>query len=200
MRKSLTSRLSSGIVARIDVPDAETRRKIIEQKGVEYDIKLPGEIVGLLAGTLRGDIRQIEGVLKNLKIRSELLRRDINPELAKEILEATTDTRMRVRMKDVEDLVCKRYKVAPNMLRAKSRLKVHVWPRKVYMYLCRQFTDETIETIGESVGRGHATVIYGSEAIEKQCKTSRQVKQQVELLAKELEGSQTRGYVQECYQ
>lgn len=42
----------------------------------------------------------------------------------------------------------------------KSRKKLYVQARAVYYYLAREFTDNSLKTIGEIVGKDHATVLY----------------------------------------
>ena len=42
-----------------------------------------------------------------------------------------------------------------------SRLRARVYARAVYFKLCRQYTFESLNDIGMSVGRDHATVLHG---------------------------------------
>tara|TARA_R100001463_G_scaffold71708_4_gene125529 strand:- start:1892 stop:2293 length:402 start_codon:yes stop_codon:yes gene_type:complete len=42
-----------------------------------------------------------------------------------------------------------------------SRLRARVYARAVYFKLCRQHTFESLNDIGASVGRDHATVLHG---------------------------------------
>ena len=84
-------------------------------------------------------------------------------------------------------LVCKYYKVDPDMLRSKSRKKIYAYPRNIHVYLCRRHTDETIEDIGKSINRSHSTVLYASEVVEHKMRTDNKMRHQVEFLSQRLE-------------
>ena len=72
------------------------------------------------------------------------------------------------------------------MLESKSRKKIHAYPRSVYVYLCRQHTDMTVEEIGRTLNRIHSTVLYASEVIEHKMHVDRRVKHQVHFLSEKL--------------
>tara|TARA_Y100000114_G_C11751238_1_gene324434 strand:+ start:1099 stop:1512 length:414 start_codon:yes stop_codon:yes gene_type:complete len=42
-----------------------------------------------------------------------------------------------------------------------TRTREYVYGRSIYFKLCREFTHATLEEIGQSVGRNHASVIHG---------------------------------------
>jgi len=187
MSRELTSRLTSGLITSIGKPDYETRVKIITRKAVELRLLLSDEILSLLAGNLNNDVRQMESALKCLKAKSELLNARIDTDLAKEVLRCLVSTDRSIELKDIEKLVCKYYKIDPEMLRSNSRKKIYAYPRNVYLYLCRHHTHETLENIASSVGRSHSTTIYASEVIDRKIKTDAQVRNQVHFLNQKLE-------------
>jgi len=89
-------------------------------------------------------------------------------------------------MDDVKAMVCQYFKVDPALLASKSRKKIHAYPRNVYVYLCRQHTDRTVEEIGRSLSRNHSTILYASEVIEHKMKVDKRVKNQIEFLSNKL--------------
>jgi len=187
MSKELTSRLTSGLITSISKPDFQTRVKILTTKALELRLVLSDDIIHLLARKLAYDVRQMESALKCLKAKSELLRARIDLDLAKEVIGCLVSPDQTIGLKDIEKLVCRYYRIDPDMLRSNSRKKVHAYPRNVYLYLCRKQTDETLEHIAASVKRTHSTTIYASEVIERKIKTDAQVRNQVRFLTKKLE-------------
>jgi len=186
LNRELASRLTSGIITTLDTPDYETRVKIIERKSSEHGLALSHEIFHLLAKDLTGDIRQMESALRCLKAKADLMKAIIDPDLAKEILLCHMPTQKLLTMEDVKGMVCQYFKIDPALLSSKSRKKIHAYPRNVYVYLCRQHTDRTVEEIGRSLSRNHSTVLYASEVIEHKMKMDKRVKNQIEFLSTKL--------------
>jgi chromosomal replication initiator protein len=186
LNRELASRLTSGIITTLDTPDYETRVKIIERKSSEQGLALPHEIFHLLAKDLTGDIRQMESALRCLKAKADLMKARIDPDLAKEVLLCHMPTQKLLAMEDVKAMVCQYFNVDPTLLTSKSRKKIHAYPRNVYVYLCRQHTEGTIEEIGRSLSRNHSTVLYASEVIEHKMKVDKRVKNQIEFLSNKL--------------
>ena len=186
MTKELSSRFTSGIITTLNKPDYQTRLKILEKKAVEHDLCLSEDIMDLLAKHLTGDIRQIESALRCLKAKSELLKEQLTLDLAKEVIKTQVSIQDSTGMEKAKKLVCQYFKIDPLILKSKSRKKIHAYPRNVYVYLCRHFTDVTVEEIGKTVNRSHSTVVYASDVIERKMKTDQKVKNQVNFLGEKL--------------
>ena len=187
MTRELTSRLTSGVITTLENPDYETRVKIIEKKSTEQNLKLTDDIKHLFATHLTRDIRQIESALKSLRAKSELLKVKVDLDLAKEVIKSHVTDQSYITVKGINKLICQYFKVEPVMLRSKSRKKIHSFPRNVYIYLCRQNTDATLEEIGKTINRNHSTVLYSSEVIEKMIKVDHKVRKQVDFLNQKLQ-------------
>ncbi|MBW2027537.1 MAG: chromosomal replication initiator protein DnaA [Deltaproteobacteria bacterium] len=186
LKKGLSSRLTSGIITRIEPPDYHTRLRIIERKSGEEGLSLRSDVIEMLAKCLEGDIRQIESALKCLKAKSELLKERINKDLARDILQCHAPLKKTITVEDIQALICKYFKVDPIMLRSKSRKKLHSYPRNIYVYLCRLFTDSTVQDIGDTINRNHSTVLYSSEVIEHMIKKDAKVRNHVDFLKQKL--------------
>ncbi|UCF56580.1 MAG: chromosomal replication initiator protein DnaA, partial [Deltaproteobacteria bacterium] len=163
LTKELSSRLTSGVITTLDRPDYKTAVKILQKKSAEHNLTLSEQIVHLFAEHLTKDIRQIESALRCLKANFELMKAEINLDLAKEVLKCHVSEQEFTTMEDIERLVCRYFKIDTALLRSKSRKKIHSYPRSIYVYLCRHYTDATLEDIGKSIQRNHSTVLYASE-------------------------------------
>jgi chromosomal replication initiator protein len=186
LTKELSSRLTSGIITTLEKPDYETRTRILQRKSSEQGMILSEEIMDLLAKELTGDIRQIESALRCLKAKSELLKAKIDRDLAREVLQCHLPSQSSITMEDIKRVVCQYFKVDAQMLESKSRKKIHAFPRNIYVYLCRQLTELTVEEIGRSLNRNHSTILYASEVIEHKIKVDKKVKHQVDFLSQKL--------------
>jgi len=186
LSQDLTSRLTGGLVTTIESPDFDTRVKIIRKKASEMKLPLPDDVAELLADKLTKDIRQMESALNCLKAKSELLNEKVSKELAREALRYLTNSNDLIDLEGIRDLVCTYYKVSPEILGSKSRKKSHTHPRNIFIYLCRTFTEETLETISRAVNRSHSTVLYAYETIEKKIKAEARVRKEVEFLSRKI--------------
>jgi len=183
----LSSRLTSGLVTGVEMPDYETRSKILTKKASQLGITISKETIHLMATSLKGDVRQMEGALKSLKAKSGFLAAKIDQNMAKEVIDCLVSSETSVSLEEIQTLVCRYYKIEPAMLRSKSRKKVHASPRNIYAYLCRKITEETIANIAQTINRSHSTVLYASELVERKMKTDTKMRYQVDLLRQKLE-------------
>ncbi|MCD6306474.1 MAG: chromosomal replication initiator protein DnaA [Deltaproteobacteria bacterium] len=187
MSRELTSRLTAGLVTTIADPDYETRVQILTRKAAASHMTLPREVIDFLAERLRRDVRQMESALTCLRARAELLGAKIDLELAKEVAGALASNDGCVTPAGIMDLVCRYYRVAPEMVSSASRRKVFAHPRNIYAYLCRRYSDETLAEIGKTINRSHSTVLYAVELVASRMKSDPDLKRQVEFLSKRIE-------------
>jgi len=186
MTKGLSSRLASGIISTLEKPDYDTRVKIIERKSSEHNILLSEEIIHLFAKSLTRDVRQIESIIRCLRAKSELMNASIDMSLAKEVIDCQVNDQNHISLEGIKKVICHYFKVDPTMLQSKSRKKIHAYPRNLFVYLCRNFTDATLEDIGKSINRNHSTIVYSSETIEKKIKIDNTVKKQIGFLTEKI--------------
>jgi chromosomal replication initiator protein len=187
LNKGLSSRLTSGLVTTIQGPDYQTRLNILSHKAAEQGLSLSEEILHILAGRLKRDIRQMESALRCLKARAELLKATIDRDLANEVLRHLSSTEASISSKDILSLVCTYYKVPREMLQSKSRKKIYAYPRNVYVYLCRHHTDETLDAIARSINRSHPAALYAADVVASQIKTHDKTRHQIRFLNQKLE-------------
>ncbi len=186
MSKELTSRLTSGLITTLEKPDYNTRVKIIEKKASEHNLLLSEEIVNLFAEKLTKDIRQIESTLRCFKAKADFMNVKTDINLAKEVLKYQITELSTISLDTIKNLICKYYQIEHSVLQSKSRKKIHTYPRNMYVYLSRNYSDATLEEIGKSINRNHSTIIYSSEVIEKKMKFDNIVKNQAEFLSQKI--------------
>ncbi|MBW1828478.1 MAG: chromosomal replication initiator protein DnaA [Deltaproteobacteria bacterium] len=187
MSKELSSRLASGLVTTIDGPDYETRVNIISNKASEHNIRLTKEIIHFLASRLTKDVRQMESALKCLKAKSELVKARIDLDLAKDVVACLISGEDAISSEDIMKVVSKYYKIDPDMLRSKSRKRTYAYPRKIYVYLCRSHTRESMEKIAKTVNRSHSMVVYAYELVERNMRSDDKMRREIEFLSKRID-------------
>ncbi len=186
LNNELLSRFSSGLMSEIKKPDQTTRRNIIVKKSREMGLDIAPEIVEMLADKLTQDVRYIESILKCIKAHTDFNKTPVDKQSVQSILRYYLPKHHGITIYHVRDLICQYYKIDPVMLEAKSRKKIYSHPRNMFVYLCRQYTEATLEDIGLSIKRKHSTVIYASEVIEKAIKQGRTAKKEAAFLQERL--------------
>jgi chromosomal replication initiator protein len=92
-----------------------------------------------------------------------------------------------VTIKEIQEIVCKYFKVDSDSLKSKSRKKIISYPRSTAIYLCREYTDSSLERIGQSFNRNHSTVLYDYEKIKKNIKIDESMRKEVDFLRRKIE-------------
>ncbi len=82
----LISRFEAGLIVEINSPDLETRLAILQKKAKESGIKMGPQVITYIAENVRENIRELEGALNRIAAFSTLMKRDIDMELAREVL------------------------------------------------------------------------------------------------------------------
>ena len=80
----------------------------------------------------------------------------------------------------MDRLYINNYNLTVDTLKSKKRKAEINKARQVAIYLCTMTTEETVERIGLSFNRDHATVIHAREKITEDLKNSEQLKQEIQ--------------------
>jgi len=183
----LRSRLTCGLISNIEPPNFRTRVRILLKKSKDSGFIIPREITEYLAGELSENVRQLEGGLIGITAKSSLLGRKIDRELAESVVKNISRQKKTITIDSIKDLVCGEYKISKKDLISSSRKQSLVRPRRIAIYLARQYTDQPLQAIGKSFNRIHATAIHSIRAVEKGIKTNSPIKKEIEYLCKKLD-------------
>ena len=187
----LRSKLSSGLVAELDSPDAIVRREILRQKAADGGVRLPDACRELIVESVRGSVRDLEGVLIQLVAMASLLKRPIDPELtmvALRKLAPIPGVRHPLAIRDVVETVAAYFKKRPDELAARSRRRDVLVPRQLAMYLGHRYTGASLSVIGAALGRDHSAAANAVRKVERRILESAPLRYQVEALCARLDG------------
>jgi chromosomal replication initiator protein len=187
-QERLLSRFKWGLTADLQEPDFETKLAIIHNKMESDGIEIPTEVAEYLAYSVDTNLRDMEGVLNSLIFHATLLKKEIDLDLAKEVLKnIVKEIQSDVSVDFIQKTVADYFKVELDAMKGKIKKREIVIPRQVAMYFCKRFTQLTLALIGENFGgRDHSTVIHALESVEDMMKTDANFKNSVEDLTKKL--------------
>ena len=187
-QERLLSRFKWGLTADLQEPDFETKLAIINRKMQADGIEIPTEVSEYLAYSVDTNLRDMEGVLNSLIFHATLLKKEIDLELAKEVLKnIIKEIQSDVSVDFIQKTVAEYFKCDLDAMKGKVKKREIVIPRQVAMYFCKRFTQLTLALIGENFGgRDHSTVIHALESVEDMMKTDANFKNSVDELGKKL--------------
>lgn len=188
MEERLISRFKWGLSADLQAPELETRMAILEYKMNQEGIALPGDVTEFISYNIKNNIRELEGVLVSLIARSSLNRREIDIDLAKEVIKNfVTEINKEITVEFIQKLVAEHFSVPVETLQGKTRKRKIVIARQLSMYLAKELTDKSLKAIGDNFGgRDHSTVIYSCRTVQDLMETDAIFKETVEDLEKKI--------------
>jgi chromosomal replication initiator protein len=187
LNDKLRSRFSCGLISNIDPPDFKTRVKILQKKTKLNGYKIPEEIIQYLAAELMEDVRQLESGLIGVTAKSSLLGAPIDLKLAESVVKHIVRQRKNITIDVIKKLVSKYYSISIDNIVSSSRKQPIVRPRQIAIYLSRKYTDSSLQAIGKSFNRYHATALHSISAVERGIKEKGPMQKQVEFLCQKLE-------------
>jgi len=188
LQERLVSRFKWGLTADIQQPDFETRMAIIQKKIQADGINIPHQVVEYLAYSVDTNVRELEGVIISLIAHASLTKRDIDLELAKQILKnIIQDIETEVGIDYIQKTVSEYFKVDTDDMKAKTRKKEIVIARQVAMYFSKDYTNHSLKSIGYHFGgRDHSTVIHAVQAVNDMIDIDPKFRNSVDELRKKL--------------
>ena len=167
IEERLRSRFEWGLIADIQPPDFETRVAILKKKAASERVILSDDVAYLIAGRVKSNIRELEGSLTRMIAFCALTGREMNVDLAQEVLaELWGDEEKIITIDQVQRKVCDLFGVKPSDLKAKTRTKTVAFPRQIAMYLARKLTHASLAEIGRHFGgKDHTTVLHAVDKI-----------------------------------
>ncbi|MBE6006869.1 MAG: chromosomal replication initiator protein DnaA [Sarcina sp.] len=183
------SRFEWGLIADIQPPDYETRMAILRKNAEMTGRHLDDEILEYIATNIKSNIRELEGAFNKIIAYTRLHNVDANLANAREALKDIVDPdRQNIITPDmIMQVVCEHYDVrAANILSRKKNAAL-VLPRQIIMYICREYTDATLDQVARLLGkRDHSTVMHGVDKIKKDLVTNGELRGNVDVILKKL--------------
>jgi chromosomal replication initiator protein len=186
LEERLITRFQWGLTVDIQAPDLETRIAILNKKSEKEGFPVPYEVQEFIALNIKDNIRSLEGCLKSLIFDAEITRSPINLDMAKRSVLKFGGIRNRRQNIDISTIistVAKYFGIDESLLRLKSKQQEIVHARHTAMYLSKELTSSSLQTIGSHFGgRNHATVIHACKCIEEVINNDKNFKDKLEQI------------------
>tara|TARA_B100001123_G_scaffold326111_1_gene366700 strand:- start:987 stop:1886 length:900 start_codon:yes stop_codon:yes gene_type:complete len=188
LEQRLISRFKSGLTLELEKPDFETRLDILNYKIYNDKIKIPEDIVDYIALQVDTNVRELEGVLISLLAHSTITKKEIDLELTKSVInKIVKNTKKEININYIQEIVSKFFNISIEQMKDKARRKEIVIARQVAMYFSKDFTNNSLKSIGFHFGgRDHSTVIHAVRSVNDMIDTDSIFKNNIEEINKRI--------------
>lgn len=177
----LRGRFAAGMIAEIPEPDVESRTAIIRAKIESHGFSVPEDIVAYIAENVRGNIRELEGIVNTVVCKSQYKGKGITLADVRSLVKHNVKPNRGVSVEEIVRRIAQYYEVAEKSIYEKTRKKEVVKPRQIIMYILREEFAVSYPSIGEKLGgRDHTTVIHSCEKIKEEMKTNNALESELE--------------------
>ena len=170
----LVSRFKWGLSADLQIPDKETRVRIIRSKLANNGAEIDDEVIDYLAYRIVTNVREIEGALISIMAQSSLNRKTITVNLAKQMIDKfVQNTIHEISIDYIQKVVCDYFNIPVYQMLSNSRKGEIVLVRHTSMYFAKKYTNLSLAQIGARSGdKDHATVLHACRSVENQKSTN----------------------------
>ena len=186
----LRTRFEGGLLADVQPPSFELRTAIIRKKAEGMRLNIPSDLVEYMAERLQNNIRQIEGVLKKLRMFVSMENQIISKDLIEEIISTIDPGNIPtgVLVDRIFAMVSEEYGVSVEDMKSKKRTANIASARHVAVYIMREITNLSLSAIGEIMGRDHTTVLASITNVTTNIRTVKGEEEKIDALIKRIKG------------
>ena len=189
LEERFKTRFEMGLTVDISSPDYETRMAIIKKKSEIEGYNIDDNIFEYIATNIKSNIRELEGALTKIVAFSRVSRKPVDIEIAKEVLKdiISPDDNKIITPELIINTVADHFNITVSDISSKKKSQDIVFPRQIAMYLCRQYTETSLQEVGQYLGkRDHTTVMHSIEKIQHELDTNESTRNTVNVIIKKI--------------
>ena len=189
LEERIRSRFEWGLMADIGVPEYETRMAILRKKAETDNFIINDEILNYIATNIKSNIRELEGALNKLLAFHKLEKTDITMEIAERELAniITPDKQREITPQLIIEVVSEHFHISVDQMISKNRSNDIAKPRQIAMYLCKNMTSSSLDTVGALLGgRDHSTIIHGVKKVSEEYENNESTRTLIETIKKKI--------------
>lgn len=179
----LKTRIAQGLVVNIQPTSYELRLGILQEKVKTVKTPVSDDVLTFLAKNITASVRELEGALKRVVARAELIGTLINIETTKEVLKDVLQAyEKQISIPEIQQLTADYYGLKLSDLNSTRRDRKIARPRQLAMYLSKTLTSLSLPDIGNHFGRDHTTIMHAVKTIEGLLKQDTQLQKDKEKI------------------
>lgn len=182
----LKTRFEWGLTVDIGIPDLETRMAILKKLSEDDGLPLSMDVIEFVAKIYNKNIRELEGAFNKISANCSVFGITPDKETVKKIIKVDENSNV-ITVGNILDEVASFYNIPVSEILGTSRTQQIAHARKVAVYVARELTDETWESLGNQIGgRKHTTMMVAYDGIKDGMKIDKNLAEEVNTLIKKL--------------
>ena len=174
----MRTRFEMGLVVDITPPDFETRVAILKNLAEQISLKAEFDVFEYIANNFVNNVRELEGAFNKVSAYADIEQVEVTLDFAKKVLHCE-DVKKALSIEDVARAAANYYGVTVSDFQSSSRSQKISGARHVAVYLSREITEKSFETIAEFFNKKHTTMLYSYEKIKGEIKTNKELERTV---------------------
>lgn len=170
----LRTRFEMGLVVDITPPDFETRVAILKNLAEQISLKMDFEVYEYIANNFIKNVRELEGAFNKVSAYADIEHVDVTLDFAKKVLKCD-EMRKAITIEKVASVVADYYNVTIADFKSTSRNAKVSGSRHIAVYLAREITEKSFESIAEYFNKKHTTMLYSHEKIKEDLKMNKEL-------------------------
>jgi chromosomal replication initiator protein len=191
IEERLKSRFLQGLLVDIEPPGFEDRVALIEIKSKQLSLDLDESECFLIASHAKTNVREIEGLLKDLFIAKETNKNHLSNDLVLNILKRRFPSQTIISDIDIQFIqksVAQHYQIKMSELMGQMRQKKLVQARHVAMYLAKELLNLQVVEISEAFGKkDHTTALHAISKIKDSIEKDTELKENIFQIKRKLD-------------
>ncbi len=181
----LRTRFEMGLMVDITPPDFETRVAILKNLAEQANIKADFDVFEYIAKNFVNNVRELEGAFNKVSAYADIEKTDLTLEFAKKVLNCE-EMKQEITIEKVARAVGEYYGVSISDFLSSARNQRVSSARHVAVYMARELTQKSFESIAEFFKKKHTTMLYSYEKIRDDLKTNKNLDQDIAVIRRNL--------------
>ena len=184
----LRTRFEMGLMVDITPPDFETRVAILKNLAEQANVKADFDVFEYIAKNFINNVRELEGAFNKVSAYADIEKTELTLAYAKKVLNCEA-SRDEITIEKVARAVGEYYGVSLNDFLSSARNQRVSSARHVAVYMARELTQKSFESIAEFFQKKHTTMLYSYEKIRDDLKTNKNLDQDIAVIRRTLRGN-----------
>lgn len=184
----LRTRFEMGLMVDITPPDFETRVAIIANLAEQAGIKVGFDVLEYIAKNYVNNVRELEGAFNKVSAYADIEQADITIELARKVLNCER-IHSELTIEKVARAVGEYYGVSLKDFLSSARNQRVSSARHIAVYMSRELTEKSFESIAEFFNKKHTTMLYSYEKIKEELRTNKELESSIREIRRSIENS-----------
>jgi chromosomal replication initiator protein len=146
---------------------------------MDMNIEIPNNALNYITNNVHENVRQIEGILKNLSFQARLSKQPITEDLVRSLVGYVVTGPVDINPEVIVDAVAKSTGVSREDILSKKRAKPIPLARHITCYLMSNLTDMTLIEMGNFIGRHYSTISESIQLITDEIAVDKALEKQI---------------------